>query len=302
MKGWVLKRLGGPLELVDLPEPEAEEGEAVLRVEAVGLNFADHLMRLGAYLTRLHPPFIPGMEVVGVVEGRRYAALVPQGGLAERVAVPKGALLPLPEGLSPEEAAAFPVSFLTAYLALKRAQARPGEKVLVQAAAGALGTAAVQVARAMGLRVLAAASRPEKLALPLALGAEEAATYAEVPERAKAWGGLDLVLEVRGKEVEESLGLLAHGGRLVYIGAAEGEVAPIPPLRLMRRNLAVLGFWLTPLLREGALVEEALGFLLPRLGRELRPVVGPVFPFAEAEAAFRALLDRGHTGKVVVRL
>lgn len=166
MKAWVLKRLGGPLELVDLPEPEAEEGEVVLRVEAVGLNFADHLMRLGAYLTRLHPPFIPGMEVVGVVEGRRYAALVPQGGLAERVAVPKGALLPLPEGLSPEEAAAFPVSFLTAYLALKRAQARPGEKVLVQAAAGALGTAAVQVARAMGLRVLAAARRPEKLALP----------------------------------------------------------------------------------------------------------------------------------------
>lgn len=166
MKAWVLKRLGGPLELVDLPEPEAEEGEVVLRVEAVGLNFADHLMRLGAYLTRLHPPFIPGMEVVGVVEGRRYAALVPQGGLAERVAVPKGALLPLPEGLSPEEAAAFPVSFLTAYLALKRAQARPGEKVLVQAAAGALGTAAVQVARAMGLRVLAAASGPRSSPSP----------------------------------------------------------------------------------------------------------------------------------------
>jgi len=118
MKAWVLKRLGGPLELVDLPEPEAEEGEVVLRVEAVGLNFADHLMRLGAYLTRLHPPFIPGMEVVGVVEGRRYAALVPQGGLAERVAVPKGALLPLPEGLSPEEAAAFPHPCLTAYLPL----------------------------------------------------------------------------------------------------------------------------------------------------------------------------------------
>lgn len=229
MKAWVLKRLGGPLELVDLPEPEAEEGEVVLRVEAVGLNFADHLMRLGAYLTRLHPPFIPGMEVVGVVEGRRYAALVPQGGLAERVAVPKGALLPLPEGLSPEEAAAFPVSFLTAYLALKRAQARPGEKVLVQAAAGALGTAAVQVARAMGLRVLAAASGPEKLALPLALGAEEAATYAEVPERAKAWGGLDLVLEVRGKEVEESLGLLAHGGGSSTSGPPRGRWPPSRP-------------------------------------------------------------------------
>lgn len=134
----------------------------------------------------------------------------------------------MPEGLSPEEAAAFPVSFLTAYLALKRAQARPGEKVLVQAAAGALGTAAVQVARAMGLRVLAAASGP-KLALPLALGAEEAATYAEVPERAKAWGGLDLVLEVRGKEVEESLGLLAHGGGSSTSGPPRGRWPPSRP-------------------------------------------------------------------------
>lgn len=302
MKAWVLKRLGGPLELVDLPELEAKEGEVVLRVEAVGLNFADHLMRLGAYLTRLHPPFIPGMEVVGVVEGRRYAALLPQGGLAERVAVPKGALLPVPEGLSPEEAAAFPVSFLTAYLALKRAQARPGEKVLVQAAAGALGTAAVQVARAMGLRVLAAASRPEKLALPLTLGAEVAAPYEALPERVKALGGVDLVLEVRGSAVEESLGFLNPLGRLVYIGAAEGEVAPLNPLRLMRRNLTVLGFWLGPLLLDRGLLEEALAFLLPRLGRELRPVVGRVFPFLEAEAAFQALLDRGHTGKIVVRL
>lgn len=228
MKAWVLKRLGGPLELVDLPEPEAEEGEVVLRVEAVGLNFADHLMRLGAYLTRLHPPFIPGMEVVGVVEGRRYAALVPQGGLAERVAVPKGALLPLPEGLSPEEAAAFPVSFLTAYLALKRAQARPGEKVLVQAAAGALGTAAVQVARAMGLRVLAAASGPRSSPSP----------------RPGGRGGRDLR---RGAGKGQGLGRAGPGaggagqggggkprpprprGRLVYIGAAEGRWPPSRP-------------------------------------------------------------------------
>lgn len=302
MKAWVLKRLGGPLELVDLPELEAKEGEVVLRVEAVGLNFADHLMRLGTYLTRPHPPFIPGMEVVGVVEGRRYAALLPQGGLAERVIVPKEALLPVPEGLSPEEAAAYPVSFLTAYLALKRAQARPGEKVLVQAAAGALGTAAVQVARALGLRVVAAASRPEKLALPQALGAEVAAPYEALPERVKALGGVDLVLEVRGSAVEESLGFLNPLGRLVYIGAAEGEVAPLNPLRLMRRNLTVLGFWLGPLLLDRGLLEEALAFLLPRLGRELRPVVGRVFPFLEAEAAFQALLDRGHTGKIVVRL
>ena len=302
MRAWVQERLQGPLTLKEIPDPTPGPGEVVLEVEAVGLNFADHLMRLGGYLTRTHPPFVPGMEAVGCVEGRRFAALMGHGALAEKVAVPREALLPVPEGLSSEEAAAYPVSFLTAYLALRQAGAKPGEKVLVQAAAGALGTALVQVAKAMGLKVLASASRPEKLDLPQALGAEAVAPYAELPERARAFGGVDILLEVRGNQLEESLSLLNPGGRLVYIGAAEGEVAPLNPLRLMRRNLTVMGFWLAPLLREKALVQEALRFLLPRLGRELKPVVGRVFPFPEAEAAFQALLDRGHVGKIVVRL
>ncbi|MGC8967112.1 MAG: NADPH:quinone oxidoreductase family protein [Thermus sp.] len=302
MRAWIQERLGGPLALRKVPEPTPGPGEVLVQVEAVGLNFADHLMRLGGYLTRVYPPFTPGMELVGRVEGKRYAALLPHGALAEKVALPREHLLPVPESLSPEEAAAYPVSFLTAYLALRQAQARPGEWVLVQAAAGALGTAAVQVAREMGLRVVAAASSVPKLALPQALGADEVASYEALPEKVRALGGVDLVLEVRGKAVEESLSFLKPKGRLVYIGAAEGEVAPIPPLRLMRKNLAVLGFWLAPLLRERALLEEALAFLLPRLGRELRPVVGKVVPFLEAETAFQALLDRGHTGKVVVRL
>ncbi|GLV49046.1 quinone oxidoreductase [Thermus sp. LT1-2-5] len=302
MQAWVQEKLGAPLARKEVEDPTPGPREVVLQVEAVGLNFADHLVRLGAYLTRFHPPFIPGMEVVGRVGDRRYAALVGQGGLAEKVKVPETALLPVPEGLSPEEAAAYPVSFLTSYLALRRAGARPGESVLVQAAAGALGTAAVQVAKALGLKVVAAASRPEKLALPKRLGADLTAFYEELPERVKALGGVDLLLEVRGKAVEESLNLLKPMGRLVYIGAAEGEVAPIPPLKLMRKNLTVMGFWLAPLLGERPLVDEALGFLLPRLGKALRPVVGQVFPFAQAEAAFQALLDRGHTGKIVVRL
>jgi NADPH2:quinone reductase len=138
MRAWVQERLGGPIVLKEVPEPVPGPGEVLLEVEAVGLNFADHLMRLGGYLTRVRPPFTPGMEAVGRVGERRYATLMPYGALAERVAVPEEALLPLPEALSWEEAAAFPVSFLTAYLALVRAQARPGEWVLVQAAAGAL--------------------------------------------------------------------------------------------------------------------------------------------------------------------
>ena len=242
MRAWVQEELGGPMALKEVPEPVPGPGEVLLEVEAVGLNFADHLMRLGGYLTRVRPPFTPGMEAVGRVGGRRYAALMPYGALAERVV------------------------------------------------------------KALGLRVLGAASRPEKLPLVQALGADALATYEALPEGVRELGGVDLVLEVRGKAVEESLDFLKARGRLVYIGAAEGEVAPINPLRLMRKNLAVLGFWLAPLLRERPLLEEALGFLLPRLGREMRPVVGAVFPFAEAEAAFQALLDRWHTWKIVVRL
>jgi NADPH2:quinone reductase len=302
MKAWVQETLGGPLALRELPEPEPGPGEVVLDAEAVGLNFADHLMRLGAYLVRPTPPFVPGIEVVGRLKGARYAALLERGGLAERVTVPQSALIPLPEGLTPEVAAAFPVSFLTAHLALERAGARPAERVLVQAAAGALGTAAVQVAKAMGLRVLASASLKEKLDLPLSLGADVAVTYSELPEQANAWGGVDVLLEVRGSAIEASLRLMAPLGRVVYIGAAEGQLTPIPPPALMRRNLSLIGFWLAPLMRQRALVERSLEFLLPRLGTTLRPIVGAVFSFAEVEEAFRTLTDRGHQGKVVVRL
>ncbi len=100
MRAWVQEELGGPMALKEVPEPAPGPGELLLKVEAVGLNFADHLMRLGGYLTRVRPPFTPGMEAVGRVAGRRYAALMPYGALAERVAVPEEALLPLPEALS----------------------------------------------------------------------------------------------------------------------------------------------------------------------------------------------------------
>ncbi|KGQ21615.1 NADPH:quinone oxidoreductase family protein [Thermus filiformis] len=309
MRAWVLERLEGPeaLALKEVPDPQPAPGEVVLRLEALGLNFADALLLQGAYLLRLPPPFVPGMEAVGRVvagpeelKGRRFAVLLGQGGLAEYVRAPLKALLPLPEGLSPEEAAAFPVSFLTAYLSLSMAGAKPGERLLVEAASGALGTALVQVGKALGLRVLAAASRREKLALPLSLGADAAATYEELAQAARAWGGVDLAVEVRGR-VEEVLPLLAPFGRVVFVGAAEGEAPPVNPVLLMRRNLSLMGFWLAPWLEaRPSQVEEALAFLLPLLGSRLRPQVGPVFPFARAKEAFAALLDRGHQGKVVV--
>lgn len=279
----------------------------VLRLEALGLNFADGLLLQGAYLTRLPPPFVPGMEAVGRVVagpqgllGKRFAVLLGHGGLAEQMKAPVKGLIPVPEGLSREEAAAFPVSFLTAYLALRMAEAKPGERLLVEAASGALGTALVQVGKALGLKVLAAASRPEKLDLPRLLGADVAVDYERLPQAVEEWGGVDLVTEVRGR-VEEVLPFLAPFGRVVFIGAAEGEVPPVSPVALMRKNLSLLGFWLAPWLQSrSAQVEEALAFLLPLLGSRLRPQVGPTFPFAKAPEAFKALFDRSHQGKVLV--
>ena len=172
------------MELTDLPKPSPGPGQALIRVEAVGLNFADILYVAGEYLVRTRYPMVPGMEFAGTIEalgegveglqlGQRVAALGGSGAFAEYAVVPARSLLPVPHQMSPAEAAAFPVSYFTAYFALQtQAQAKPGEWVLVQAAAGALGTASIQIARALGLRVVALASSEEKLALCRSLGAD----------------------------------------------------------------------------------------------------------------------------------
>src|SRR6185312_12395951 len=233
-----VRGFGGPEHLawIEAPPPRPGAGELLLRLAACGLNHADLLMRQGTYLGGPRPPFRPGMEAAGTVEevgpgtppgapapGMRVAAVAALGLQATHAVLPAAACVALPEGLPWEQAAALPVTHLTAYHALVTvARAEPGEVVLIHGAAGGLGSAAVQIARRLGLRVVATASTPEKRARARDLGAERVAGYEDF-ERAvrEVTGGRgpDLVLETIGGEVmRRSLRLLPPLGRLVVLG------------------------------------------------------------------------------------
>lgn len=321
MKAIVVERLGPPdvMELREVPRPEPKAGEVRLKVEAVGVNFADVLAVAGEYLTRTRVPYTPGMELAGTVEalgegvsgvqiGQRVAALGGSGGLAEYATVPAAGLIPVPESFSAAQAAAFPVSYMTAYLALKTlGRGEEGEWVLVQAAAGALGTASTQLARALGMRVIALASTEEKLQIARTLGAD-VTILQDDPERVKkvraaAGGqGVPLILEVvGGSRFPESLEMAANRGRIIFIGNASREDAQLHPAALMKRNLTVTGLWLTSLLTDPATAQEAAAGLAPLIASgRVTPQVGPTYPLSRSAQAFQDILDRKTTGKVIV--
>lgn len=321
MKAIQVTRTGGPevLELTDLPRPTPAAGQVLVRVQAVGLNFADILHVAGEYLTRTRLPMIPGMEFAGVVEalgegvseyqpGERVVALGGSGAFAEYAVVNTQAILPVPPNLSAAQAAALPVSYYTAYFALKtQARAKPGEWVLVQAAAGALGTASVQVAGAIGLRVIALASSEEKLATCRSLGAQVTLLntrpdlLAAVREATEGKGVNVLMEVVGGAGFEQSLKMLAYRGRLLVIGSASREMAQMSPVALMRGNQSVIGVWLTPFLGEPAEVQAASEFLAPLLASgRIVPVVGERFRLEDAAKAFEFVMGRKNTGKVII--
>jgi NADPH2:quinone reductase len=310
---------GGPENLawIEAPTPRPGAGELLLRIEACGLNHADLLMRQGTYLGGPRPPFRPGMEAAGTVEelgpgapagapqpGTRVAAVAASGLQATHSVMPVEACVPLPEGLSWEQAAALPVTHLTAYHALVTvARAEPGEVVLIHGAAGGLGSAAVQIARRLGLRVVATASTPEKQAR--ALGAECASGY-EGFERAvrelTGGRGPDLVLETIGGEVmRRSLRLLPPLGRLVVLGMVSQRAPAIDSVQLLFRSQAVLGFHLRALLDRGDLIAPSLRRILDWIAAgEIEIQIGRAMPLAEIRAAHELLAGRGVAGKIVL--
>lgn len=325
MKAIQIRRTGGAevLELVQLPKPQVSEGQVLLKVEAIGLNFADIMVVSGSYLVPTRTPLVPGLEVAGEIVhlgrgvegfrvGQRVAALVGEGGFAEFVAAPVGALVAVPEGFSAKEAAAFPVSFFTAYLSLHTmGRARAGETVLVQAAGGALGTATVQVAKALGLSVVATASSAEKLALARELGAEHTVLWSpntplssviEEVKKATDGRGVDLICEVAGGEAfAQNLELLAPYGRILVIGAASGQAPSFNPLQLMYQNHSVTGVWLSKLAQDPRVMQEASTFLAELLASgRAKPVVGRSFPLTEVAEAFAFILSRQSSGKVIL--
>lgn len=321
MKAIVVERLGPPdvMELRELPVPDPGPGEVRLKVGAVGINFADALAVSGEYLTRTRLPYTPGMEFAGVVDalgegvsgvevGQRVASLGGRGGLAEYALSPAAALIPVPESFSAAQAAAFPVSYFTAYHGLKTlGHGKEGEWVLVQAAAGALGTASIQLAKAMGMHVIAMASTEEKLGIARDLGADVTLLQDDpdrVPKVREAAGGkgVPLILEVvGGPRFQESLDMAAHRGRLIVIGNASREQAHLRPVELMKRNLMVTGLWLTSLMGDAEATREAAQALTRLVGSgRVVPQVGPTYPLAESARAFQDLLDRKTTGKVII--
>jgi NADPH:quinone reductase len=298
LKAALLREVDGPFELADLPEPA---GELLVRVRAAGVNFADVLIRRGRYPQMPELPVVLGSEVAGeLADGTRVMAMTGTGGYAELVAAEASQVVPLPARASFAEGASFLLTFLTAYIPLTRqVRLRPGGTVLVHAAAGGVGSAAVQVARALDARVVAAVGSVEKLEVCRQLGAQDAYVYAELPEGLRC----DIVVDPVGGELfAAALRRLRTIGTLVAIGFAGGPWPELNPAELVGRNIGVQGFYLGRLLRhDPELVREALGEVVALWETgALQPLVGAEVPLAEVDRAHELVESRRSVGKVVL--
>jgi NADPH2:quinone reductase len=306
-------QFGGPevLELVDLPVPEPGDGEVLVRVSRAGMNFADTHQRRNDYLAAQQLPLVPGTEIAGIRDdtGERVVALCGNGGYAEYATAPGALTFPIPEGIDDGTALALIVQGLTAWhLYRTSGRVASGESVVVVAAAGGVGSLAVQLGKPMGAgRVIALASTQAKRDLTLELGADVAidsdpAGLKERIEEANSGRKVDVVFEMAGGAVFDAcLAALAPFGRLVTYGIASGEGNEVHSRKLMARSRAVVGFWLMHCLGRPGMIDEALRDLYARAGRgELRAVVGATYPLSDARQAQIDMAERRTTGKVLL--
>ncbi|HVQ53950.1 MAG TPA: zinc-binding dehydrogenase [Thermoanaerobaculia bacterium] len=331
-RAWFVDRYGGPERLVlrERSDPVPGPGEVLVRSAAIGLNFADLFVRSGDYPRAPKPPFVPGMEISGTVEavgggvtdvapGRRVVAVPIFGGHAEKVVAKATHVFPLPDGVDLVEAAAVPVAFLTAWYACARAEVAEGDRVVVTAAAGGVGSALLQVLREKRAKTIALVGSEAKAAACRALGATEVGTYESADALIERAGGrVDVVVDAIGGRVFRRLWRrLGPSGRYVLYGfAAASGASGVAKLTAARELLAMglfspysfvqscrtlIGFNLSLLPdRTGELQRMAREvFALWKDGR-IRPVLGPRFAFERLPDAHRALAGRGTTGKVVI--
>jgi NADPH:quinone reductase len=311
VKAIQIEEFGGPelLKPVEVPDPEPSDGEVVVDVARAGMNFADtHAIR-NDYLAEQTLPLIPGGEVSGTTpDGRRVAAILQSGGYAQKVAVPEPWLVPLPDGVSDDQAAALLLQGLTAHSLLHQcAHVEEGETVAVEAAAGGTGTLAVQLAKRAGAKVIALASSDEKRALAERLGADATADSRADDLREAildANGGerVDVVLQMSGTGFEPELKALGMLGRIVVFGNAARHPNEVATNYLLRTSKSVLGFWLAPLIaRRRDLVARVIGELLGAVAAgELEVVIGGVYPLSEAARAHTEMQERRTTGKLLL--
>jgi NADPH2:quinone reductase len=322
MKAARCEEYGGPDKVVirDIPSPELIPGHVLVDVAAAGVNFPDLLFVANRYQVSAALPFTPGAEFAGLVAavgegvtglsvGDPVYGTVFNGAMAEQVLVPAQSLAPVPPGLSLTEAAAFRVTYLTAYHSLVTAgELQPGQWVTVLGAAGGVGTATVDVAARMGARVIAAASSPERLKVALELGAEAGIDYLkeDLKQRIRdiTGDGADLVVDPVGDRwAEPALRATRWGGRFVTVGYAGGDIPRIPLNVVLLKNLTVRGVelrtWTQRLPEETARGRQALTDLV---AGGMRPAVSEVHDLDDVAVALRRVADRAATGKVVIRI
>jgi NADPH:quinone reductase len=308
-----ITEFGGPevLTPTELPDPEPRDGLEVLDVLAAGVNYADTHQTDDSYLSEQRLPLVPGSEVVGRrADGSRVVAIVAGGGYASKALAHPATMFPVPDGVDDGQALALLVQGLTAWHLLRTsARLQAGESVVVHAAAGGVGTLAVQLARLFGAgRVIAVASTPDKRALATELGADVAVDSAEADSKdtlVRANGGakVDVVLEMTGGAAfDASLAALAPFGRLVTFGQASRQPpTPIEPAALMVRSVSVIGFWLVRCLNRPDLLHPPMAELMGMVERgELRAIVGGHYPLEDARRAHEDLLARTTVGKLVL--
>jgi NADPH2:quinone reductase len=311
VKAIQIEEFGGPevLRLVELPDPEPTDGQVVVDVARAGINFADtHAIR-NDYLAEQTLPLIPGGEISGrTADGKRVAAILVNGGYAQKVAVPESWLVPLPDEVTDEQAAGLLLQGLTAHALLHYcAHVEEGETVVVEAAAGGTGSLAVQLAKRAGAKVIALASSEEKRALAERLGADATAdSRAENLKEAilEANGGerVDVVLHMSGTGFEDELRALGMLGRIVVFGNAARHPNEVQPNYLLRTSKSVLGFWLVALVaRRLDLIRSMAADLLGAVASgELQVVIGNTYPLNEVAQAHKDLQERRTTGKLLL--
>ncbi|HEX8752950.1 MAG TPA: zinc-binding dehydrogenase [Solirubrobacterales bacterium] len=311
MKAIQIQEFGGPevFEYLDLEDPTPGEGEALVEIARVGVNFADTHATHNDYLAEQTLPLVPGAEVSGrTADGRRVAALLGSGGYAQKVAVPEPLLVPIPDEVDDDQAAAMMLQGLTAIALVDRcAQIQPGETIVIEAAAGGTGTLAVQLAKRAGARVVGLASSEEKRRLVAGLGAD-----ATVDSRAEDLGAaireandgrrVDAVLHMSGGDAfDAEMDVLAPLGRMVVFGIASREQRQVSTAALLRGSKSVIGFWLAHLLARRDLLAPMIGELLGAVARgELEVTIGGVYPLSEAARAHEDLTARRTSGKLLL--
>lgn len=307
------------LRLGEMPEPVAGPGQLLIEVKAAGLNFADSLMSAGKYQVKPDLPFVPGLELAGIVRalgpgvtghavGDRVMATVDHGAFAALALCQAADAFPIPAGLDFPAAAGFPIAYGTSYGALVwKARLQPGETLLVHGAAGGVGLTAVEIGKALGARVIATAGGPEKLAIARAHGADQVIDYRteDIRERVKALTdgkGADVVYDPVGGDVfDASLRCVNWNARLIVVGFAGGRVPSIPANVLLVKNVDALGFyWGSYRRHRPDLLAAGFAALAGMLAEgRLNPHLCETLPLADWQRGFEALLGRRSTGKVV---